>query len=108
MASCLLAQTRTPLRTVPGGPWADGLSIAGRESVIAGNYVFDATDGAIVVFCAPGSTITDNTIVAKGRDLLGAINMVDDFPFDRDFTNTRVIGNVIRSEGDAFIRLAIG
>lgn len=33
--------------------------------------------------------------------------MVDDFPFDRDFTDTRVVGNTIRTEG-AFIRLAIG
>ncbi|KAM0789630.1 hypothetical protein ACM66B_000434 [Microbotryomycetes sp. NB124-2] len=92
----------------PGGPWADGLSIAGRDSLIAGNTVTDATDGAIVVFCAPGTTVTDNTIVAKTRDLLGAINMVDDFPFAQDFTNTRVTGNVIKTEGDAFIRLGIG
>lgn len=33
--------------------------------------------------------------------------MVDDFPFDRDFKDTRVVGNTIRTEG-AFIRLAIG
>ncbi|KAK4054311.1 hypothetical protein OIO90_003544 [Microbotryomycetes sp. JL221] len=92
----------------PGGPWADGLSIAGRDSLIAGNTVIDATDGAIVVFCAPGSTITDNTIISKTRNLLGAINMVDDFPFAQDFSNTRVTGNVLRSEGDAFIRLGIG
>ncbi|ORY89615.1 hypothetical protein BCR35DRAFT_350075 [Leucosporidium creatinivorum] len=90
-----------------GGPWADGLSIAGVNSLIAGNTVIDATDGAIVVFCAPGSIIANNTIIARGRDVLGAINMVDDFPFDRDFTDTRVVGNTIRSEG-AFIRLAIG
>ncbi|KAL8293491.1 hypothetical protein RQP46_000192 [Phenoliferia psychrophenolica] len=91
-----------------GGPWADGLSVAGKDSLISGNTVFDATDGAIVVFCAPGSTISDNTIIARSRDLLGAINMVDTFPFDRDFTNTRVVGNVIRTEGDAYIRLGIG
>ncbi|GAA6024696.1 hypothetical protein JCM10207_009222 [Rhodosporidiobolus poonsookiae] len=89
------------------GPWADGLSIAGKDSLIAGNTVIDATDGAIVVFCAPGSVVTDNTIIARERNLLGAINMVDDFPFDRDFTDTRVVGNRIRTEG-AFIRLAIG
>ncbi|KAK4054094.1 hypothetical protein OIV83_001119 [Microbotryomycetes sp. JL201] len=92
----------------PGGPWADGLSIAGKDSLIAGNTVTDATDGAIVVFCAPGTTVTNNTIIAKTRDLLGAINMVDDFPFAQDFTNTRVTGNVIKTEGDAFIRLGIG
>ncbi|KAK4703215.1 hypothetical protein P7C70_g3012, partial [Phenoliferia sp. Uapishka_3] len=60
-----------------GGPWADGLSVAGKDSVISGNVIFDATDG------------------------------VDDFPFDRDFSNTRVVGNTIRTEG-AYIRLGIG
>ncbi|GAA6059041.1 hypothetical protein JCM10212_001266 [Sporobolomyces blumeae] len=89
------------------GPWADGLSIAGKDSLIAGNTVFDATDGAIVVFCAPGTTVTQNTIIARERHLLGAINLVDDFPFDRNFEGTRVIGNHIKTEG-AFIRLAIG
>ena len=34
-------------------------------------------------------------------------NRVDDFPFDRDFSNTRVVGNIIRTEG-AYIRLGIG
>ncbi|GAA5867321.1 hypothetical protein JCM8547_003306 [Rhodosporidiobolus lusitaniae] len=89
------------------GPWADGLSIAGSDSLIAGNTVIDATDGAIVLFCAPGSMVTNNTIIARERDVLGAINMVDDFPFDRNFENTRVIGNRIKGEG-AFIRLGIG
>lgn len=89
------------------GPWADGLSIAGKDSLIAGNTVFDATDGAIVLFCAPGSVVTRNTIIARERNLLGAINMVDDFPFDRNFEGTKVIGNSIKTEG-AFIRLAIG
>ncbi|SCZ89674.1 BZ3500_MvSof-1268-A1-R1_Chr9g10546 [Microbotryum saponariae] len=91
----------------PAGPWADGLSVAGKDSVVSGNTIIDATDGAIVVFCAPGSTISDNTIIARTRDLLGAINMVDDFPYNRDFSNTRVVGNTIRTEG-AYIRLAIG
>ncbi|GAA6043455.1 hypothetical protein JCM8097_002867 [Rhodosporidiobolus ruineniae] len=88
------------------GPWADGLSIAGKDSVIAGNTVFDATDGAIVLFCAPGTVCTNNTVIARERNLLGAINMVDDFPFDRDFEQTRVIGNHIKTEG-AFIRVGI-
>ncbi|GAA5936438.1 uncharacterized protein JCM15063_001886 [Sporobolomyces koalae] len=89
------------------GPWADGLSIAGKDSLVAGNTVIDATDGAIVLFCAPGSVVTRNTIIARERNLLGAINMVDDFPFDRNFEGTKVIGNSIKTEG-AFIRLAIG
>ncbi|BGP49235.1 hypothetical protein JCM10450v2_005118 [Rhodotorula kratochvilovae] len=88
------------------GPWADGLSIAGKDSIISGNTVFDATDGAIVLFCAPGTICSNNTIIARERNLLGAINMVDDFPFDRNFEDTRVIGNTIKTEG-AFIRVAI-
>lgn len=69
--------------------------------------------------------ITNNTIIARSRDLLGGINMrvlasqlrfklaltlfdrVDDFPFDRDYSNTRVVANTIRTEG-AYIKLAIG
>lgn len=33
----------------PEGPWADGLSIACRNGLIANNTIIDATDGAIVV-----------------------------------------------------------
>lgn len=40
--------------------------------------------------------------------MLGAINLVDEFPFSCDFTNTRVIANEIFTEGDAFIHLGIG
>ncbi|KAG0665170.1 hypothetical protein C6P46_000267 [Rhodotorula mucilaginosa] len=88
------------------GPWADGLSIAGKDSIVTGNTIFDATDGAIVLFCAPGTLCSDNTVIARTRNCLGAINMVDDFPFQRDYTETRVISNVIRTEG-AYFRVAI-
>ncbi|GAA5955955.1 hypothetical protein JCM21900_002630 [Sporobolomyces salmonicolor] len=89
------------------GPWADGLSIAGKDSLVSGNTIVDATDGAIVLFCAPGTVCTNNTIIARQRNLLGAINMVDEFPFERNFEQTRVIGNKISTEG-AYIRLGIG
>ncbi|GAA5988320.1 hypothetical protein JCM10908_002163 [Rhodotorula pacifica] len=88
------------------GPWADGLSIAGKDSIITGNTIIDATDGAIVLFCAPGTLCADNTVIARTRNCLGAINMVDDFPFQRDYTETRVISNVLRTEG-AYFRVAI-
>ncbi|BGP56075.1 hypothetical protein JCM8202_005225 [Rhodotorula sphaerocarpa] len=88
------------------GPWADGLSIAGKDSIVAGNTIVDATDGAIVLFCAPGTLCTDNTVIARTRNCLGAINMVDDFPFARDYTETRVIANHIKTEG-AYFRVAI-
>lgn len=57
------------------GPWADGLSIAGINSTVDGNTIVDATDGAIVVFCATGSIISNNLVIARTRDCLGAINM---------------------------------
>lgn len=64
---------------------------------MAGNSIIDATDGAIglfwtgfdisystdrhhfpiVIFGAPGTLVTCNTIVTRNRIGLGAINMVD-------------------------------
>ena len=57
------------------GPWADGLSIAGLNSTVDGNTIIDATDGAIVVFCATGSIISNNLVIARTRGCLGAITM---------------------------------
>ncbi|MBW0465718.1 hypothetical protein O181_005433 [Austropuccinia psidii MF-1] len=91
----------------PDGPWADGLSIACRNGLIANNEITDATDGAIVLFCAPGTLCIGNTIIADKHALLGGINMVDFGPYEGDYSNTKVIGNVIRSNG-AFIKLGIG
>jgi len=41
----------------------------------ANNTIIDATDGAIVVFCAPGTLVTGNTIIARTRNLMGGINL---------------------------------
>jgi hypothetical protein len=58
------------------GQWADGISMACKESTVINNIITDATDGAIVCFtCA--STISGNTIISNNRQLLGGINMVD-------------------------------
>ncbi|EGG02858.1 uncharacterized protein MELLADRAFT_90664 [Melampsora larici-populina 98AG31] len=91
----------------PNGPWADGMSIACRNGLIANNEIVDATDGGIVLFCAPGTICTGNTIIARTQNLLGAINMVDAGPYEMDYTDTRVFGNIIKSEG-AHIKLGIG
>ncbi|KAG0146204.1 hypothetical protein CROQUDRAFT_657677 [Cronartium quercuum f. sp. fusiforme G11] len=91
----------------PDGPWADGLSIACKDGIIANNEIVDATDGAIVLFCAPGTICIGNTIIARNQNLLGAINMVDSGPYEMDYTRTRVFGNIIRSEA-AHIKLGIG
>lgn len=87
--------------------WADGISLACEDSIVSGNTIVDATDGAIVVFGAPGSVIEDNTIRAETRTLLGGINMVDYGPYEGDFTGTIVRNNSIDAAG-AVIRIALG
>ncbi|MDP3051991.1 MAG: DUF4214 domain-containing protein [bacterium] len=84
---------------VAQGQWADGISLACRNSTVSGNTITDATDGAIVIFGSPGSLISGNTIKALTRTLFGGINMVDYAPFDGDYTNTRVTGNTIDAAG---------
>lgn len=91
----------------PDGTWADGISLACRNSVVKNNTVVDATDGGIVVFGAPGSLIANNTIRAERRSLLGGINMVDYLPFDGDYTGTRVEGNVIEAAG-RHVKIGLG
>lgn len=91
----------------PHGPWADGLSIACRNGLIANNEIVDATDGAIVLFCASGTMCIGNTIIADKQNLLGGINMVDMGVYSCDYTNTRVCHNIIKSTG-AYIKLGIG
>ncbi|WP_167837784.1 right-handed parallel beta-helix repeat-containing protein [Nocardia altamirensis] len=88
------------------GTWADGISLACGSSLVQGNTVTDATDGAIVVFGAPGSTIQNNTIVAMSRQLLGGINMVDFAPVGGNYTGTVVKNNVIDGKGH-FIKVGI-
>lgn len=78
-----------------GGHWADGISYAAQNGLVAGNRILDATDGGIgesescpdgecgaqlystVIFGAPGTLVTSNTIITSTRLGLGAINMVD-------------------------------
>lgn len=73
--------------------WADGISLACQSSFVSGNTVIDATDGGIVLFGVPGSTITNNTIVSNSRVLMGGINMVDTAPFSGSFANVLVANN---------------
>ncbi|MFI9509661.1 right-handed parallel beta-helix repeat-containing protein [Nocardia sp. NPDC052566] len=88
------------------GTWADGISLACGSSLVQGNTITDATDGAIVVFGAPGSTIQNNTIVAVSRQLLGGINMVDFAPVGGNYTGTVVRNNVIDGKSH-FIKVGI-
>ncbi len=97
------AGTATPSAT---GVWADGISLACGTTMVSGNTVTDATDGAIVVFGAPGSTIQNNTIIAKNQLLLGGINMVDYAPMNGNYTGTVVTNNTINALS-AFIKIGI-
>ncbi|KAG8939437.1 hypothetical protein FRC04_006584 [Tulasnella sp. 424] len=90
-----------------GGHWADGISYAAQNGLVAGNLVEDATDGGIVIFGAPGTLVTSNTIITRTRMGLGAINMVDYGPHDGNYLGTRVINNTIRIEG-SYLKIGIG
>jgi Right handed beta helix region len=90
----------------PDGSWADGISLACASTLVEGNVITDATDGAIVVFGAPGSTIRGNTIIAATQTMLGGINMVDFAPTNGNYVGTTVTGNTIDARG-ALIKVAI-
>jgi len=75
--------------------WADGISLSCRDSVVLGNTINGATDGAIVLFGAPGSLVENNTIWVDSHTLLGGINLVDYAPFNGDYTGTVVQHNLI-------------
>ena len=42
--------------------WADGISVACRNSVIKNNMINNPTDGGVVLFGSPGSRVENNTI----------------------------------------------
>ena len=89
----------------PDGSWADGISFACSNSVVRNNMIVDATDGAIVIFGAPGSLVENNVIRAQTRTLLGGIHLVGSV-YEADFTGTLVQGNIIDAAG-AVIRIGV-
>ena len=89
-------------RDLREGPWfcSDGISCAGRQTVIRDNLIFDPTDGAIVLFGAPGTVAEDNVIACISRESLGAVNMVDPisiYAIDGDKTRTDYRGTTVRN-----------
>lgn len=80
----------------PPGQWADGISLSCRNAVVTNNIITDATDGGIVIFGSPGSTISGNTIQANQRQLLGGMNAVDFNPWQGAFEGVQVTNNIIR------------
>ncbi len=92
----------------PNKEWADGISLACTKSLVSNNIITDATDGGIVIFGAPGSTIQNNTVRSLSRVLLGGINMVDYSPYSGNFNGTVVSGNIIDSGlSGGFIKIGI-
>ena len=91
---------------MPNGEWADGISLACGHSTVSNNTITDATDGGIVIFGAPGSQVTGNTIIANTRVLLGGINLVDYNPTGGNYAGTVVQGNTIDAAG-ALIKVGI-
>ncbi|KAF9516857.1 hypothetical protein BS47DRAFT_1327091 [Hydnum rufescens UP504] len=87
--------------------WADGISYASSDGLVAGNLITDTTDGAIVLFNAPGTLVTSNTIVTHKRLGLGAINMVDHGVHDGNYGFTRVDHNTIVTAG-TLLKIGIG
>jgi hypothetical protein len=91
------------------GTWADGISLACRDSTVRRNQIVDATDGGIVVFGAPGSVVEQNTVRARTRTLLGGINLVDYQPYQGDFSGTIVRNNLIEAaSAPIHIAMAMG
>jgi hypothetical protein len=80
--------------------WGDGISLAAAESVVRDNLIIDATDGAVVVFAAPGSVIEENVIAAVSRESLGGVNLVDPigYYYEAGSTNrTSYAGMVVKN-----------
>jgi parallel beta-helix repeat protein len=103
----ILNNTIGPAGTAtPSGTWADGISLACGTSLVQGNTVRDATDGGIVIFGAPGSSVRNNTITAVTQTLLGGINLVDYAPMNGNYAGTTVTGNVIDAQS-ALIKVGI-
>ncbi|KAE8547711.1 hypothetical protein EYB25_009504 [Talaromyces marneffei] len=88
--------------------WADGISFACRDSLIENNYIEGSTDGGIVLFGAPGTTVQGNTIISSTTDSgFGAINMVD-YLYDGSYANVVVTNNTIIGQKMFNTGIAIG
>ncbi|OBT38862.1 hypothetical protein VE00_10869 [Pseudogymnoascus sp. WSF 3629] len=88
------------------GLWADGISLDCTKSLVQDNTITGSTDGGIVIFGSPGSTITGNTIISSATYLgFGAINMVDG-EYSGSYAGVTVSNNKI--VGQKMFNLGIG
>ncbi|ORY28451.1 pectin lyase fold/virulence factor [Naematelia encephala] len=82
-----------------GNPRADGISLACQDSLVENNIVYDATDGAIVLFGSAGTEVRNNQIYARTRVVLGGINLVDYAPWKGDYFGVTVHHNHFHALG---------
>ncbi|CAL5871231.1 uncharacterized protein PFLUO_LOCUS5479 [Penicillium psychrofluorescens] len=88
--------------------WADGISFACENSLIENNLVNGSTDGGVVLFGAPQTTVKDNTIISSTTDSgFGGINMVD-YLYDGSYDGVVVTGNTITGKKMFNVGIAIG
>ncbi|KAH8689155.1 hypothetical protein BGW36DRAFT_466700 [Talaromyces proteolyticus] len=88
--------------------WADGISFACQGSLIENNFVNGSTDGGIVLFGAPNTTVKGNTIISSATDSgFGAINMVD-YLYDGSYAGVVVTNNTITGDKLFNAGIAIG
>ncbi|WVW79728.1 hypothetical protein I302_101698 [Kwoniella bestiolae CBS 10118] len=90
-----------------GRPLADGLSIACRDSFVRDNTFYDNTDASIVIYCSPGTLVLANHITARSLSSMAGILLVDQTPFDGDYTGVTVKQNIIDAASRS-IRVGIG
>lgn len=93
------AQFKRDTGSYSPGQWADGISTACLNTLISGNTVTDATDGAIVIFASENVTVTGNTIVSRNRVTMGGINLVDFGPMLLSFVGVVVSNNNFLTDG---------
>ncbi|GAA5859701.1 hypothetical protein JCM8547_006990 [Rhodosporidiobolus lusitaniae] len=58
------------------GQWTDGISVACAHSTVTENTIRDVSGVGIAVRGSPGTQVSQNTIVARDRDLLVGISLV--------------------------------
>ncbi|KPV72174.1 uncharacterized protein RHOBADRAFT_56004 [Rhodotorula graminis WP1] len=58
------------------GTWTDGISIACARSIVSDNTVRDVSGVGIALRGAPATTVFQNTVVARDRDMLVGISIV--------------------------------
>ncbi|WWC87536.1 uncharacterized protein L201_002426 [Kwoniella dendrophila CBS 6074] len=90
-----------------GRPLADGLSIACKDSFIRDNTFYDNTDASIVIYCSPGLLVLANHITARSLSSMAGILLVDQTPFDSDYSNVIIKQNIIDASSRS-IRVGIG